>query len=224
MKEFRGLSLLEAVVAVAIFGTLTLLVLSFWETASRSFFYSTVREDITTETRRAVVTITSHVHRTDGELTLVRSDRVWTNAQGQSFRRDAICFTDVENWKDPSAIDKANASIRWNVYRTIYATRRPEGKLVLETQQPSTPPYNTPWPPGVSDSFLQDVPTANAGARSVRVLSDSLESLLFNYDPERRLLVVDLTLARQGAKKTDGRNINERSQVVVKVRLENTSL
>lgn len=219
----NGFSLLELAISTSLLSILMLVAFSLWESATRSFFLSSAKEDLSAEARHCQLAITNPLRKSDGTLLSIRNDRLTTGLSGQSVRRDALSFVGVEDWSAPTAISNKDAKMVWNQYYILYAGLQTSGILVLQTNKPSAPPYISPWPTALDPANLSETPISNPGAVSTKMLSQSIEQFKTSYNDDTQTATLELTFARRGGKKTSTRNIDERTEIKVRVRMENTT-
>ncbi len=218
-----GFSLIELTISMSLLSILMLVAFSLWESATRTFFLSSAKDELSAEARYCLLAITNPLRKSDGTLLSIVNNRTTTGLSGQSVRRDALSFVGVEDWSAPGAISTTDAKMVWNQYYVLYAGLQTTGILVLQTNKPPAPPYISPWSTVLDPASLSETPATNPGAVSTKMLSQSIEQFKASYIDDTQTATIELTFARRGGKKTSTRNIDERTEVKVRIRMENST-
>jgi type II secretory pathway pseudopilin PulG len=211
-----GFSLIEVGLSAAILGILTLVALSLWESCTRIFFLSTAREDLAAEARLCIASVSHQLRRSSTESVDIGS-RTATGLSGTTVRRDAVTFLGLSNWRDKTKIDVENRQILWDQYLILYASLTSPGSLIFQTAQPPGAPFSGP----ASWTNFPDTPSLAAPIYSTKTLSKSVEEFKIKFDDSIGSADLTLVLAKQGSHKTNSRNIDERAEIHLIVRVEN---
>lgn len=187
---------------------------------SRAALLGQARAGLESEGRRLLLAVRMELLRSDFDGLETDLTRTTLNPEGQTVPRHALSLLCLEDWSDGANINTTAAAPLWDRYMVLYATRANPGQLVKQYYQPAGAPYQGPM--GSLAALLSDTPLSNPGAASLHVLSQSLESFRVTSDELSKVVQLNVTLARRGGRKADKANLNERHQLSLTVRLENS--
>lgn len=186
---------------------------------SRAAFQGQTRAGLQAESRKISLAIRNDVMRADYDLTEVLDGRTALNPQGETVPRHAMSSVALSNWSDPSNFDPDQAVPRWDRFFVLYANGSSPGLLVKQTYPASGPVTN---PMANLSAYLNDDPSAN-GALNTNVLTRSLEAFRILADEQSHRLSFRVLLASRGGRKGLTSRLNERYEMVLDVRLENSA-
>ncbi len=187
---------------------------------SRAALLGQARAGLESEGRRVLLAVRMELLRSDFGGLETDSTRTTTNPEGQTVARHALSLPCLENWSDGSKFNTSSAAPLWDRYMVLYATRANPGLLAKQYYKPAGAPYQGPM--GNLSALLSDNPTFNPGYSSLQVLSKNIESFQLSSDELSKVVQLNVTLARRGGRKADKAGLNERHQLNLAVRLENS--
>ncbi|MBN9413992.1 hypothetical protein ABS71_13875 [bacterium SCN 62-11] len=209
----RAFSLPELVLAMALFGLVSLLIFSMLLSGTRSFNIAMSRSTLQGELNRSLARLQGEVRRSSVSLVgLVQgADR---QLGGQS--RDGICLSALRDWRAPASYD-AQGTPLWDEFVLYYATMQTPGRLLRRTFHPAGAPYVAPMT-GLNSTLLLDQP----GGGETSVLAQHLEEFKLRYDGGAGVLEASLLLRRRAGRTPQGQRVNEeRVQAACRMRLNN---
>ena len=140
----RGFSLLELVIACALFTTLSVLIFSFFRYGTRAFYAVNQKNGLRTDALRTVESLQAELKRSaQSSVYLENSATRDLLVDGQTVDRDVIAFATLKDWRDRTSsenFDLETGAPKWNRYWVFYATKEPEGRLIRHKVDPNPPP------------------------------------------------------------------------------------
>jgi len=220
----RAFSLLEVILAILILSVGLGISFSLFSRGTRAFRLGDARQSLANDARRSVLALLPSLRVGDSStLEVIDAGRNCLNDKGQTVERHAYSLAGLGRWDNPANFNLNNADIYWDRYQVVYATTLPRGDLILQEYQPAPgPPYSDPLPGFSGASHLANDPALNTGARSTRVLCQSVDEWKILFDPDSQTMRLTLRLAARGGKKSGGSEIDQRAEASVLVRLENS--
>lgn len=208
-----------ALMAVALAVTFAL-----FERGTRALRSGDMRANLASDARRSLLSLLPMLRVADAEtLEILDASRDCLNQAGQVVQRHGFCLATLSRWDDQSKFNQNNAEIYWDGYRVVYANLQPQGALISQEYRPAGgPTYSGPMPGFSTASHLGDDPNLNAGARSTKVLCQTVDEFALAYDPESQIVRLTLRLGLRGGKKVGARQMDQRSEASASVRLENS--
>ena len=151
--------------SVGMFGLLMILIFTFFEWGSRSFYLASKRQGIQADGLRVMTGLKSDLRRTaKGTVSIEhRTSAVAVGATNPD--RDALVVGGLQNWADASNsnnFDLSSGQPKWNRYVVYYATTgEANGKIYRVIIDPSPPPISPkPIGPGLLGT-INDAPDTN---------------------------------------------------------------
>ena len=187
---------------------------------SRAALLGQSRADLESEGRRILLAVRLDLLRSDFAGLETDTTRTTLNPEGLTVDRHALSLLCLSNWNDPAKFNTASAAPLWDRYMVLYANLANPGLLIKQSYAPAGAPYRGPL--GNLPGLLNDNPAANPGSRGYQVLAQDLESCHITSDDISKIVQLNLTLARRGGRKADKAGLNERHQLNLAVRLENS--
>jgi prepilin-type N-terminal cleavage/methylation domain-containing protein len=140
----RGFSLLELIVAMAIFSIVSALVFLFFRYGTRAFAKANARHGLQTEALRVAESIQKELKRSNRATVVPVNDasREMT-VDGNTVHRDVLCFATLQDWRDrmnSNNFDLETRAPKWNRYMVYYATKEEKGRLFKLKIDPVPPP------------------------------------------------------------------------------------
>ncbi len=216
----RGFTLSEVLVSCMVLSLALMVCFQLFQWCSRAALLGQSRASLEGEGRRLLLSLRMDLMRSDFDGLESETARSVVNAQGQTVDRHALSFPCLDNWSHPGNFNPDSASPRWNRYLVLYATTAQPGLLVKQFYAPAGAPYQGPM--GNLGGLLADDPAANPLARSHQVLSQNLESFQVKSDDSSKVVELHWILARRGGRKGEAGSLNERHQLSLATRLENS--
>lgn len=209
----RAFSLPELVLAMALFGMVSLLIFSMLLSGTRSFNIAMSRSTLQGELNRSLARLQGEVRRSSASLVgLVHEP----GRQVDSQSRDGICLSALRDWRAPASYDSSGTPL-WDEFVVYYATRETPGRLLRRSLHPVGAPFTGPMA-GLSGASLPDQP----GGADTAVLSQHLEEFELRYDGGAGVLEVSLLLRRRAGLTPQGQRVHEeRVQAACRMRLNN---
>jgi prepilin-type N-terminal cleavage/methylation domain-containing protein len=212
-----GYTLVELLLALALFGILNALMFSLLQTASRSFGIAISRSTLQSELNLSLVRLQADVRRSSASLLSIAAD-AGRSVDGQ--RRDGVCVSALRDWRAGSSYSP-QAEPLWDEYVVYYATREQPGRLIRQLHHPAGAPYSMPLAGFAPASHMNDDSGSN-GADQTTVLAQNLEQFRISYDGGSSVVALDLLLRKRGGLTPEGRRVNEeRVQATCLLRLGN---
>lgn len=206
----RAFSLPELVLAIALFGLVSLLVFSMLLNGTRSFNIAMSRSTLQGELNRSLARIQGEVRRSSVSLvSLVQGP----DRQLGLLSREGICLSALRDWRSPASYDPSGTPL-WDEFVLYYATMQTPGRLLRRTFHPAGSPYTAP----MTGLTLLDQP----GGSETAVLAQHLEEFKLRYDGGAGVLEASLLLRRRAGRTPQGQRVNEeRVQAACRMRLNN---
>lgn len=219
----RGFSLLEVVMAMVLLSVGLWVTFSLFDSGSRAFRLGDAKNALTSDARRSILALVPALRVADADTLEIVDGRGCTSASGQGVQRHGYALATLSHWEDPANFNPDTADIRWDGYRVVYADLLPQGRLITQDYRPAPgPPYAGPLPGFAEATHMSNDPGLNAGASSSKVICQSVDDFRVVYDAESQTLRVTLRLSARGGKKVGGRQMDERSEASILVRMENS--
>ena len=218
------MGLLEVLLAMALLSICLWVTFGLFERGTRAFRLGDAKNALASDARRCVLALVPSLRLADSEtLDILDMNRDITNPDGRPVQRHGYSLATLSRWEDPALFNLDTATILWDGYRVVYANLAPQGELIMQDYRPAPgPPYTGTLPGFSAATHLAENPALNAGATVTRVLSQSVEEFTVRFEDETQCLRVKLRLSQRGGKKMGGRQINERSEAQILIRLENS--
>lgn len=216
----RGFTLVEVVVACFVLSMALLVCFELFQWCSRAALLGQARAGLESEGRRVLLAVRMELLRSDFAGLETDTTRTTLNPEGQMVDRHALSLLSLANWSNPASFNAASAAPLWDRYMVLYANKANPGLLIKQYYTPAGAPFRGPM--ANLAGLLSDNPAANAGSRSFQVLSQNLESFQVSSDELSKVVQFNLTLARRGGRKAERASLNERHQLNLAVRLENS--
>jgi prepilin-type N-terminal cleavage/methylation domain-containing protein len=218
-----GFSLLEVVMAMVLISVGLFVTFSLFERGSRAFRLGDAKNALASDARRTVLALVPSLRVADSDTLEVLDGRSCASSSGQNVQRHGYSLAALTDWNDPASFNPDSADILWDSYRVVYANLLPLGDLIVQEYRPAPgPPYSGILPGFSEATHLANDPYLNPGALSTKNVCQSVDDFQVVFDPESQTLRLSLRLAARGAKKVGGRQLDERSEATVLVRLENS--
>ncbi|MBX3170842.1 MAG: hypothetical protein KF760_25775 [Candidatus Eremiobacteraeota bacterium] len=208
----RGFSVAELVLAMALFGVISLLIFAMLLSGSRSFNIVMSRSSLQGELNRSLARLQGEVRRSSASLVTVlhSSDR-----QVEGLSRHGICISSLQDWRAADSYDDAGTP-QWDEFVLYYATLQTPGRLLRRAYRPAGAPFSSPMA-GLLATDLLDHPGPEAA-----VLAQHVEEFRLTYDGGSAILETSLRLRRRAGRTPEGNRVNEeRVQAACRLRLNN---
>lgn len=162
----HGFSLLEVVIACALFGGLTTLIFSFFRFGTHAFMSANQRHGLQMDALRCADALTEDLERSSQASVSVLSGATRSVAiDTETVQRDVISFASIKNWRDHTNSENYNldnGAPLWNRSLVYYATQETEGRFIRLRVDPIPPPETaTPLLKKDLDKLHGDDPTTN---------------------------------------------------------------
>lgn len=212
------------VVAMTVLTVALAVTFSLFERGTRAMRGGDMRTSLASDARRSLLGLLPMLRVADSEtLEIIDASRSCLNESGRTVERHAFSLATLSRWDDQTRFNQNTATIYWDSYRVVYATRQPRGELVAQEYRPAGGPiYAGPLPGFSAATHLSDDPNLNANAVSTKVLCQSVDEFAVFFDPEAQTMRLTLRLGQRAGKKVGGRQLDERSEATANVRLENS--
>lgn len=208
----RAFSIVELVLAMALFGLISLLIFSLLLSGTRSFNIVMSRSTLQGELNRSLARLQGEVRRSSASLVTVlrASDR-----QVEGHCRHGICLSSLKDWRAESSYDQG--SPRWDEFVLFYATMQTPGRLLRRVYHPAGAPFSAPMTGLSAATDLLD-----QGSPDTSVLAQHVEEFKLTYDGGSGVLEASLQLRRRAGRTPEGNRVNEeRVQAACRLRLNN---
>ncbi len=205
------MTLVELVLAMALFGLLNLLLLATLQSGTRSYAISTTRSDLQGDLNRSLTRLQAEVRRSSaGQLAVVNdSTRI---VDGRC--RHGLCLSSLQDWRASSSYSLDGDPL-WDEYISYYASMDNPGRLIRQTHRPPGAPYSSPMAGFSSGSLMIHGPGS-------LVLTQHLEEFRLRYDGSSQVLELQLCLRRQAGRTPEGKRLQEESvQASCQLRVNN---
>lgn len=216
----RGFTLSEVLVACFVLSMALLVCFELFQWCSRAALLGQSRASLESEGRRLLLGVRMDLMRSDFDGLETDLSRTTLNPEGETMPRHALSFPCLENWSNPASFNTESAAPLWDRYLVLYATRANPGLLVKQFYTPAGAPYQGPM--GNLAGLLNEAPASNPNSRGFQVLSQNLESFRVTTDETNKVIECQLVLARRGGRKAEKAALNERHQLSLTTRLENS--
>lgn len=145
MKRSPGFSLIELVIAVGIFGILSILIFSFFRFGTRSFQAATNKQGLQLDALRAMESLQTELKRSNRASVTVLDgpSRTITAPVEGPVQRNGVSFLTLKNWQDktnPNNFDLESQAPLWNRYLVFYATKDEIGQFIRVKADPNPAP------------------------------------------------------------------------------------
>lgn len=140
----RGSTLIELIVAMALFLVLIGLIFSFFRFGTRSFAQANSKQGLQLDAIKVVENLQRELKRShfSSSTPIYGSSRNMI-VDGETVHRDVLCFAGLKDWNtitDSNNFDQVTGAPLWNRYWVYYATKEPEGRLIKTKVEPNPPP------------------------------------------------------------------------------------
>lgn len=212
----KGISLVELLLAMALFGLLNLLMFVALQSGTRSYGIAMSRSSLQGDLNRSLARLQGEIRRSSASLVTVAADPTRL-VQGQA--RHGLCLGSLQDWRANTSYT-ADGDPLWDEYIVYYATMEQPGRLVRQTHRPPGAPYLAPMVGFSASSHMTDTPATHGFG--TLVLAQHLEEFRLRYDGGSSVLELQMCLRRRAGLSPQGNRVQEESvQANCQLRLSN---
>ncbi|MBX3171288.1 MAG: hypothetical protein KF760_28020 [Candidatus Eremiobacteraeota bacterium] len=225
MKQPRGFSVLELVLAMASLAMLFLLLFTIFRVGSASYRLNLNRVGLQSEARRLQASLQKDLRETSYRSVSHRKRQITLNDPSLSVARDGLCFNALRSQNGVNLYEAQTGLPLWNSYLVYFATTDgAAGKLIRARVADPSPLNSLPEPlAAFSDAYLTYPGNSYVVQKDVKLLSTQVLSFSVELkDADQRVHTVVHLRQRSGAIGTGSRQGLENLELLFSTRPLNT--
>lgn len=189
----RGFTLLEAVISVAILGSLMLVIFAVFSVGVAGFRVGTSRLQLQSDLRRILAPLRKDLENSSFQSMSCTAQEV----PSLTARRDGLCMNALRDPLSDSSYAAGSGLPKWDCFLLYFATQDlPNGRLVRLLLRDATPSVLS-LPRSLSAADLS-LANPDLVEREVRVLSDLILDFRVRLDPSNQMIQLGLKLQSKG--------------------------
>lgn len=200
VKSFRGFSLLEVLVGMAVLSGLIIVLFQVFDFGATAFREANAKQDARGALSRTYTLLREELRRSHFRTVSVVKREVAVDEE--TYSRDAVCLGALRDWNSPESFDEFNGVPKWDRYIVFYGTLN--GKLIRSTVDVDDAEFSpVPFYDLSTDLHLKDDPSQNSLYQTgFRVLSEELLNFRCELKPATDIVHVECSIMIKQNQKT----------------------